>query len=345
MRTPALPDGSYCHVVGKGGSCVHGLAADQVYILDALLAAYQVSGQSRELARAGEAAQVILKEFRDAENGVIKNAKAPENDTAAGRWLDGVEAYFDGETPSVQGVAARDFAIFNALAPDHGFDQQSAALLGHAPVSIGAALMMATVGRAIAERVHGDVLVVVDGSPNDGLTLPLLNAAQSTYRPGKVLAWLDPSQSSPGIGPLAASQLLAPDSERHDAFAFVCTANVCTDRVSTPKELSGLINTSACPSPATSSHLAGFEHLHRFLPLPGGDGRRCGAQRGSFFSAHSPARDSRMNDSLHEARAVATASSNSAISAHQWIRARRGPFARVQSSPELIIARRKMRAE
>ncbi|HEV3113003.1 MAG TPA: DUF255 domain-containing protein [Candidatus Binataceae bacterium] len=244
-----LPDGSYCHVVSKSGSCVHGLAADQVYILDALLAAYQVSGQSRELARAGEAAQAILKQFRDAETGVIKNAKAPENDTAAGRWLDGVEAYYDGETPSVQGVAARDFAILDALAPDHGYGQQSAALLAHAPVSVGAALMMATVGRAIAQRVHSDVLVVVDGSPNDAQTLPLLNAAQSSYRPGKVLAWLDPSQSSPGIGPLAASQLLAPDPERHDAFAFVCTANVCTDRVSTPKELSGLINTFGLPKP------------------------------------------------------------------------------------------------
>jgi hypothetical protein len=48
---------------------------------------------------------------------------------------------------------------------------------------------------------------------------------------------------------LAASQLLAPDPERHDAFAFVCTANVCTDRVSTPKELSGLINTFGLPKP------------------------------------------------------------------------------------------------
>ena len=244
-----LPDGSYCHVMGKGGSCVHGLAADQVYMLDALLSAYQVSGQSRELARAGETAEVILKDFRDTENGVIKNAKAPENDTAAGRWLDGVEAYYDGETPSLQGVAARDFAILDALAPDRGYGQQSAALLAHAPVSVGAALMMATVGRAIAERVHGDVLVVVDGSPNDAETLPLLNAAQSTYRPGKVLAWLDPSQANPGIGPLAASQLLAPDPERRDAFAFVCTANVCTDRVSTPKELAGLINNFGLPKP------------------------------------------------------------------------------------------------
>jgi hypothetical protein len=243
-----LPDGSYCHVVGKGDSCVHGLAADQIYMLDALLAAYQVSGQSRELSRAGAIAQVILKQFRDPDNGVIRNAKAPENETAAGRWLDGVEAYYDGETPSVQGVAARDFAILDALAPDHGYGQQSTALLSHAPVSVGAALMMATVGRAIAERVHGDVLVVVDGSPNDGQTLPLLNAAQSTYRPGKVLAWLDPSQANPGIGPLAASQLLAPDPDLHDAFAFVCTANVCTDRVSTPKELSGLINTFGLPT-------------------------------------------------------------------------------------------------
>jgi uncharacterized protein YyaL (SSP411 family) len=236
-----LPDGSYCHTVGKGSTCVHGLAADQVYMLSALLAAYQVSGQSRELARAEQVAQVIVSQFLDKESGVIRNARAPEDQTAAGRWLDGMEAYFDGEMPSVQGVAARDFAALDALAPDHGYDQQSAILLAHAPVSVGAALMLATVGQAIAERLHGDALVVVDGAPNDAATLPLLTAAQSAYRPGKVLAWLDPGQAAPGIGPLAAAQLLAPDPQQRDAFAFVCAGNVCTDRVGTPNELSALI--------------------------------------------------------------------------------------------------------
>jgi uncharacterized protein YyaL (SSP411 family) len=152
-----------------------------------------------------------------------------------------VEAYYDGEMPSVQGVAARDFAILDALAPDHGYGPQAAAMLAHAPVSIGASLMLATVGRAIAERMHGDALVVVDGSPGDRQTLPLLSAAQSTYRPGKVLAWVDPSQPNPGIGPLAAAQLLAPDPQLHDAFAFICSSNVCTDRLTTPKDLSDLI--------------------------------------------------------------------------------------------------------
>ena len=32
---------SYCHVARDGEPCVHGLAADQVYMLDALLAAYR----------------------------------------------------------------------------------------------------------------------------------------------------------------------------------------------------------------------------------------------------------------------------------------------------------------
>jgi uncharacterized protein YyaL (SSP411 family) len=244
-----LPDGGYCHVIGKNGSCVHGLVADQVYMLNALLAAYQVSGQSRELAHAEQIAQVIVKDFRDPESGVLRNARELEDDTAASRWLNGAEAYFDGEMPSVQGMAARDFEVLDALAPDRGYDQQSAALLAHAPVSVGAALMLATIGRGIAERMHGEALVVVDGSPNDALTLPMLNAAQSVYRPGKVVAWLDPSQLSPGIGPLAATQLIAPDADRHDAFAFVCTTKVCTDRVEKPKELGDLINTFGLENP------------------------------------------------------------------------------------------------
>jgi uncharacterized protein YyaL (SSP411 family) len=233
--------------LGNGATCVHGLAADQVYMLDALLAAYEVSGQSRELARAEEIAQVIFKQFKDPEGAVIGNAKPAEATTVAEQWLDGVEAYYDGEMPSVQGIAARDFAILDALAPDHNYGQSSATLLAHAPVSVGAALILATIGRAIAERAHGYSLVVIDGSPCDSLTLPLLNAAQSAYRPGKVLAWLDPSQSSPGIGPLAAAQLLAHDSEVRDAFAFVCTANICTDRVTTPKELKDLIYSFGLP--------------------------------------------------------------------------------------------------
>ncbi|HXR35144.1 MAG TPA: thioredoxin domain-containing protein [Candidatus Binataceae bacterium] len=247
-----IPDGSYCHVARDGSSCVHGLAADQVYMLDALLAAYQVSGQSRELTRAQAIAQVIAKQFTDPESGLIRNAKAPEEATVAARWLSGAEAYFDGEMPSVQGVAARDFATLDALAPDQKYDETAAALLAHAPVSVGGALMLATVGRAIGSRLHAEALVVVDGSPADGLTLPLLGAAQATYRPGKVLAWIDPSQSNPGIGPLAASQLLARDSEKRDAFAFVCTVNVCTDRVSSPQALTELINSFGLPKPGSS---------------------------------------------------------------------------------------------
>jgi uncharacterized protein YyaL (SSP411 family) len=144
-------------------------------------------------------------------------------------------------------VAARDFTILDTLAPDQKYGETASALLAHAPVSVGGALMLATVGRAIGSRVHGQALVVVDGSPADGMTLPLLAAAQASYRPGKVLAWLDPSQPNPGIGPLAASQLLARDPDRHDAFAFVCTGNVCTDRVTTPHDLTGLITSFGLP--------------------------------------------------------------------------------------------------
>jgi uncharacterized protein YyaL (SSP411 family) len=241
-----MADGSYCHVLTAGASCVAGLPADQVYMFNALLAAYQVSGQSRELRRAQEVARIILKKFYDPQSQVIREAKPIEG--AAG-WLDGVEAYYDGEMPSVQGVCARDFAMLDALAPDHGYKQQSAELLSHAPVSVGAALMLATVGRAFAERIHGEALVVVDGSPTDKLTLPLLNAAQSTYRPGKVLAWIDPSQANPGIGPMAAAQLLAPGPQPQ-AFAFVCAGNGCTRRVTTPKDLSALIKTFGLSQPA-----------------------------------------------------------------------------------------------
>jgi len=51
---------------------------------------------------------------------------------------------------------------------------------------------------------------------------------------------------------VAAAQLLARDSEKRDAFAFVCTANVCTDRVSSPQDLTGLITTFGLPKPGSS---------------------------------------------------------------------------------------------
>ncbi|SRR5579875_316468 len=241
-----MADGSYCHVLTARAACAVGLPADQVYMFNALLAAYQVSGQSRELRRAEEVARIILKKFYDPETNVIRNAR-PIEGTAG--WLDGIEAYYDGEMPSVQGVAARDFAMLDVLAPDHGYRQQSALLLSHAPVSVGAALMLATVGRAVAERIHGDMLVVVDGSPTDGMTVPLLNAAQATYRPGKVLAWIDPSQSYPGIGPLAAAQLLVGGAQQR-AFAFVCAGNGCTQRIATPEDLSALIRSFGLSGPA-----------------------------------------------------------------------------------------------
>lgn len=218
-----LSDGSYGHVVDQP-SAVQGLAADQVYLLDALLDAYQNSGQPRYLSQARELAGIVERNFLS--NGLVVNHEPASQAAVLGDWRGGSAAYYDGETPSLQGVVARDFMVMGILARDQQEVALSSRLLANVPISARAGMMLATVGRALAERGHGQALVQVDGGPANPQTQSMLQAAEAVYRPGKILMPMDGATGARDPGAVSAR---------------VCAGNSCSSPVDQAKELEDAI--------------------------------------------------------------------------------------------------------
>ncbi|HLH75675.1 MAG TPA: DUF255 domain-containing protein [Candidatus Binataceae bacterium] len=218
-----LADGSYGHVIDQP-SAVQGLGADQIYLLDALLDGYQDSGQPRYLSQARELAQVIARNF--VSNGLVVNHEPESQAAVLGDWRGGSAAYYDGETPSLQGVLARDLVVLGVLSRDQQAVALGTRLLGDVPISARAGMMLATVGRALAERGHGDALVQVAGGPADPRTQSMLAAAEAVYRPGKILMPMDGA-----TGP----------HDRGTVSARVCAGTSCSSSMDQTKELEDAI--------------------------------------------------------------------------------------------------------
>ena len=75
------PDGSFFHVWSDGRAQVAGLAADQVYLLNALIDAYQFSADEKYLAEARKLAAIILKNFRADSSGLLVNRETEDAST------------------------------------------------------------------------------------------------------------------------------------------------------------------------------------------------------------------------------------------------------------------------
>jgi len=148
------PDGSYDHVWANGHAEVPGLAADQVYMLEAMTAAYQASREPRYLKQARALADLIMNQYRDPASGLL------ENRTNKGDLLAPIkgssEVLFDHPMPSVQATAAIALARLASLTSDLRYDHDARELLAAAPdrVSADAGTTIGTLGLALEMRAQ-----------------------------------------------------------------------------------------------------------------------------------------------------------------------------------------------
>ncbi len=147
-------DGSYDHVWANGRAEVPGLVADQVYMLDAMIAAYQASREPRYLKQARALAGLIMSQYRDPASGLLRNR------TGKGDLLASIEGssevLFDHPMPSVQATAAIALARLASLTSDLRYDHDARALLAAAPdrVNADAGTTIGTLGLALEMRAQ-----------------------------------------------------------------------------------------------------------------------------------------------------------------------------------------------
>jgi len=236
------PDGSFFHVWSDGRVHVAGLAADQVYLLNALIDAYQFSADEKFLAEARALAAIILKDFRADGSSLLVNRESEDANTVIAQSQTSGQVFLDMSTPSVQATMAIAAAKLGIITGDDNYSKIADELMASAPVMAGSMLsdLVATVGLALEYRANGEAMVAIVGPHGDARAAALWRMALASYRPGKIVMRIG-SDSGAESMPAAARAMLASSAAKGVPLAFVCAGTACATPVGTPAKLAMVI--------------------------------------------------------------------------------------------------------
>jgi uncharacterized protein len=236
------PDGSFFHVWSDGRAQVAGLVADQVYLLNALIDAYQFSADETYLAEARKLAAIVLKNFRANDSGLLVNRETEDASTVIAQAAASGQVFFDMPTPSVQATMAIATMKLALLTADDSYSKAANDLMAHAPTMAESMLSnsVATVGLALEYRANGEATVAVAGPPTDPRVAALWKTALASYRPGKVVMRVGADRGGASM-PAAARAMFDSSAAKGVPLAFVCAGTACATPVGVPAKLAEVI--------------------------------------------------------------------------------------------------------
>jgi uncharacterized protein YyaL (SSP411 family) len=221
-------DGSFYHVLDHGRPSVPGLAADQIYMMSALLDGYQASGERKYLDRASTLSALVFEGFRDPATGMLKSRAPATPGTVLTQAAPLAQVFYDDPTPAIQAAAAEAFQNLAALTSDPSYAAKAEQLLLPASTRIGpfAGPNNGALGLALEERANGEAVVAIAGPDSDSGTALLWRIALGAYRPGKVVLRL-PSGGKTAQLPEAMKGMYEAAAHREAPLAFVCAGTAC----------------------------------------------------------------------------------------------------------------------
>jgi uncharacterized protein YyaL (SSP411 family) len=234
------------HSLVDGVPRVEGLLEDQVFILAALLDAFQVTGTRSYFDRALELMEITLRRFWDGEGrGFFDTAQDLTN--RHGSLTVRRKPFQDSPTPAANAVAALVLDRLATLADrkDYG-DKAEATLALFAPKAVQHGLFAATYGLALIHHHRPPVDIVVVGRADDKRTSDLLRAAYQARRAGKHVFTFDPGVVHRGELPAGFATTLPSLPLEGAPVALVCEGSTCHAPVQTPAALRELL----APAPA-----------------------------------------------------------------------------------------------
>lgn len=235
-------DGSVYHVWSDGRAQVGGLVADQVYLLEALIDAYQFSTEEKYLAEARTLAAIIVKKFRAPGSGVLVNLSSADNGPVIAQSAPGAQVFYDMPMPSVQATMSIAMAKLGSLTGDDSYAKLSNELLADAAMAKSMmSSAVATLGLALEYRQYGDAVVAVVGSQTDPRAAALLKTALASYRPGKIVTLIQSNRGAATGLPAAARAMVAASAGEASPLAFVCAGTACATPVRSPGKLANVI--------------------------------------------------------------------------------------------------------
>jgi uncharacterized protein len=237
------PDGSFYHVWSDGRARVSGLVADQAFVLNALVDAYQFSADKKYLSEARSLTAVILKDFRGNGSNVLRNLVTDDTNSVIAQSGANVQVFFDMPTPSVQATTAIAMTKLVLLTGEDSYSKAANDLIASAPSMASSMLSTstATIGLALENRANGDAVVAVAGPDGDARASALWRMALASYRPGKVVMRIGANRDAVATMPAAARAMFESSTSKGVVLAFVCAGTACATPVETPVKLAAVI--------------------------------------------------------------------------------------------------------
>ncbi len=245
MRAPAGA-GVY-HVWSRGQASVTGVAADQVYLADALLGAYQATGDAQYLDQARSLAGIIARQYRDPKSGLIRDRDVALAGTVVAPAAGNGHALYDDPDPSVQASAAALMMKLGAITSDPADTKLATQLLAPAVAMANDAsgASLGTLAMALEGETRGETDVAIVAGGNDHAARAMLDAALATYRPGKVVIHIDRASARKGRLPPAMAAMYHAAAKHDGPLGFVCAGTACANPARTPSELAHTLSTFA----------------------------------------------------------------------------------------------------
>jgi uncharacterized protein YyaL (SSP411 family) len=231
------PERGMYHSLVNGQPRVEGLLDDQVFMMVALLDAYEVSGAREYFNRALELMRTTLRRFWDEREGGFFDAARDLNDRL-GNLTMSRKPFQDSPTPAGNSVAVLVLDRLASLAARPDFREkaeETLALLASKAVEYG--LFASTYGLALLNHLEPPVEVVVIGEAQDGRTSALLTTAYQAPRAGKRVLAFSPEVIKNGELPPGLAATLPNLPFAGAPLALVCSGSSCQPPVSTPEEL------------------------------------------------------------------------------------------------------------
>ena len=229
------------HTLVEGEARIEGLLDDQVFIIAALLDAYEVTGTRSYFDRAFELMETTLRRFWDEKEGGFFDTARDLTDRH-GSLTALRKPFQDSPTPAGNSVAALVLDRLDVLADREDFGDKAEATLALFASKAGQyGLFAATYGLALLHHLRPPIDVVIVGSAADERTQYLLRAAYEAPRAAKHVFAFAPETVKNRDLP-AGLALTLPELPFEGApVALVCEGSACHAPVQTPEAVRKLL--------------------------------------------------------------------------------------------------------
>jgi uncharacterized protein YyaL (SSP411 family) len=229
------------HTLVDGTPRIEGLLEDQVFIIAALLDAYEITGTPLYFDRALELMDTTVRRFWDEKDGGFFDT-AKDLADRHGSLATERKPFQDSPTPAPNAVAAMVLDRLDGLADRENFGEKAEATLAlFASKGAQYGLFAATYGLALLHHLRAGTDVVIVGSAEDDRTAKLLRAAYDVPRAGKRVFTFSPEAVQARNLPTGMAATLPALPFDGLPLVLVCKGSACYAPVQTPEALRELL--------------------------------------------------------------------------------------------------------